>query len=354
MSKGKGKYVAYVGTYTYENSIGLHIYDLDDDNGRMTERKVIMINNASYLTVSHNGKYLYSIADEGVQSFRILEDGDLDPINNAWIGGMRGCFVSTSDDDRYLFVAGYHDGRVTVMGLNPDDGSIEGIADATFHKGMGRCIAERSSRPHVNCVRLTPDQRYLCAVDGGLDQIKLYHMNPETGKIRNTDILRCQMDSAPKTMCFSADGRYAYVLCELLNCVNVYSYEDLDGDPEFTFIQEITTTDPKDDDICSATAMTISPDGKHLYVANAGVNSAVIYDIDQETGQLALNCNCKISGEFPKDICVFPDNRHFMTLNHENNEICIFNINYDKHYFLMQGKPLSVDKPNCVAIHKLA
>ncbi|MDD7176391.1 MAG: beta-propeller fold lactonase family protein, partial [Lachnospiraceae bacterium] len=342
----KDKYVAYVGTYTHENSIGIHLYDLDAGDGTMVERKVIPINNASYLVVSNSGKYLYSIADEGVQSFRILEDGDLEPINKAWIGGMRGCFVDVSKDDRFLLVGGYHDARVTVMKLNPEDGSIVGIADGVFHKGMGRCIAERSSRPHVNCVRLTPDQKYLCAVDGGLDQVKLYHISDDTGEIHNTDILRCQIDSAPKSMRFSDDGRFAYVLCELLNCVNVYRYEVRNGEPEFEFLQEITTTDPKDDDICSATAMTITPDGKHLYVVNAGVNSAVIYDIDQETGMLTLNCNNKISGEFPKAVRVFPDNEHFMTLNHENNEICVFKMNYEDHYFLMQGKPLHVDKPN--------
>ena len=29
------KYVAYVGTYTYEHSIGIHIYDLDVEQGKM-------------------------------------------------------------------------------------------------------------------------------------------------------------------------------------------------------------------------------------------------------------------------------------------------------------------------------
>ena len=33
------KYVAYVGTYTHGSSKGIHIYDLDVENGNMTERK---------------------------------------------------------------------------------------------------------------------------------------------------------------------------------------------------------------------------------------------------------------------------------------------------------------------------
>lgn len=33
------KYVAYVGTYTHENSVGIHIYDVDVTKGYMTERQ---------------------------------------------------------------------------------------------------------------------------------------------------------------------------------------------------------------------------------------------------------------------------------------------------------------------------
>lgn len=127
------RYVAYVGTYTHGTSVGIHIYDLDVEGGSMTERKVIPINNPSHLTVSANGKFLYSIADEGVAAFKILPDGDLEAMNEQWIGGMRGCYVDVDKENRYLFVGGYHDGRVTMMRLK-EDGSIGEIADGIFHE----------------------------------------------------------------------------------------------------------------------------------------------------------------------------------------------------------------------------
>ena len=65
------KYVAYVGTYTHGSSIGIHVYDLDVENGHMTERNVVPVNNASHIAKSNNGKYLYSIADEGVEVLKI-------------------------------------------------------------------------------------------------------------------------------------------------------------------------------------------------------------------------------------------------------------------------------------------
>ena len=122
------KYVAYVGTYTHGESKGIHIYDLDVENGGMTERKVVPINNPSYIKKSHNGKYLYSIADEGVRSYKILPDGDLEEMNSMSIQGMRGCYLSTDKEDHYLFVGGWHDGKVTVMRLN-EDGTIGEMTD---------------------------------------------------------------------------------------------------------------------------------------------------------------------------------------------------------------------------------
>lgn len=92
---GKDRYVAYVGTYTHGSSVGVHVYDMDVEAGYMTERNVVPVNNASHLTTSTNGKYLYSIADEGVEVLKINQKtGDLTAINKVGIDGMRGCFLS--------------------------------------------------------------------------------------------------------------------------------------------------------------------------------------------------------------------------------------------------------------------
>ena len=90
MMEKQGKYVAYVGTYTHGSSIGIHVYDIDLENAYMTEREVIPVNNASHMVKSYNGKYLYSIADEGVEVLKILPNGSLAPINKVGIDGMRG------------------------------------------------------------------------------------------------------------------------------------------------------------------------------------------------------------------------------------------------------------------------
>lgn len=348
----KEKYVAYVGTYTHGNSVGIHIYDVNVEKGTMEEKKVIPINNPSHLTVSASGKFLYSIADEGVAAFKILPDGDLEPINEKWIGGMRGCYVDVDDQNRYLFVGGYHDGRVTMMKLE-EDGSIGQIADGIFHTGMGRSIAERNYRPHVNCVELSPQQNYLCAVDGGLDQVKIYHIDYEKGKLKIADILREHLESSPRMIRFTKEGKFAYVLSEEANVIDVYRYECTSEGPQFEEIQSIPTVDDAEKMNCGASGMELSGDGKCLFCSNAGANTVVVYEIDHKEGTLKVVCGSKISGDYPKSIAIFPDGKHFVSLNHDTNEITTFAMNYEKKCFLMEGKPISIDKPNCICIHKL-
>ena len=69
----KGKYVAYVSTYTMGDNHGISIYDVDIKEGRFSLKDRVEITNSSYLTISHNRKYLYSITDFGVR-FSLTED----------------------------------------------------------------------------------------------------------------------------------------------------------------------------------------------------------------------------------------------------------------------------------------
>ena len=203
----KDEYVAYVGTYTHGSSIGIHLYDVNVEEGTLTERKVIPVNNSSHIARSLNGKYLYSIADEGVAVYAVKDDRDLTPINKVDIDGMRGCYLSVDKTGRYLFVAGYHDGKVTVVHTHMD-GRLGSLMDGVFLKGLGS-VAERNFRPHVSCVVPTPDNKYVCAVDNGIDQIKMYKLNTQRDRLKLVDILRCERESGPREIVFSESGKYA-------------------------------------------------------------------------------------------------------------------------------------------------
>lgn len=164
--------------------------------------------------------------------------------------------------------------------------------------------------------------------------------------------MHSDLDSAPKMIRFSKDGKNAYILNELENTVDVYDYYVDKNGAEFERIQKVSTQKVKHDH-CSAQNMEFSLDGKYLFCANAGTTEMAIFERDAESGKLSLVNIIPISGDFPKALAIFPGNRHFISLNHESNEICTFRMDYEKKYALMDGKPLKIDKPNCIYIHKL-
>ncbi len=345
------KYVAYVGTYTHGSSIGIHVYDIDVEKGSMTERNVVSVHIASHLTKSYNGKYLYSIADEGVEVLKIEKNGDLTPINQVGINGMRGCYLSVSKSGRFLFVGGYHDGKVTVVHTHRD-GRLGSVMADVFHKGIGS-VAERNFRPHVSCVIPTPDDKYLCAVDNGVDQVKIYKVEPLTGKLHLYSILRLPLESAPRLMVFSKDGRYAYINCEITNKIFVYRYDGSGREPQFDEIQQVQSM-YDDKDVSSAScALKVSPSGKYLYCSSAGENSVGIFRIDQETGLLTKILILPISGGYPKDIDVFPDEKTMIVLCHESGYMRFFTIDYEKGTLVMKGKQQYVETPNCILISEV-
>lgn len=347
------KYVAYVSTYTMkENHRGIKIYDVDMEHGRFTEKSEIIITNSSYVTISHNRKYLYAITDTGVSSYRILPDGNLEFVNTAATNSMRGCYLSTDYEDKFLFCAGYHDGKITVLHIDERCGAVDAITDEVFHKGLGS-IAERSYRPHISCVKMTRDNKYLCAADLGIDYVNIYRLDHERGTIRQADIIRCDIDSAPRHLKFSEDGRFLYIISEMKNCIDVYHYHEEGNVPYFDHIQTVPTSDKFKAKGVAASALNISLDGKYIVASTAGDNCVSLYRINQETGELSRLFYLPVSGEYPKDATLFPDNRHLVSLNHESDTMTFFRIDYENNCMVMNGKEMIVRQANCIVFHEV-
>ena len=349
----KGKYMAYVGSYSYTGKAkGITVFDVDAEKGQFQYRCEMEVDNSSYVIASSDGKTLYSIADEGVVAFRILENGSLARLNSASIRGMRGCHLCTDAEDKYVFVSGYHDGKATVLSLNPD-GSVGSIVDGVFDKGYGS-VAERNFRPHVTCTRRTPDGKYVMSVDNGIDQVRIYRFTEKEQKLKQVDAIRCDLESAPRHFRFSADGRFIYLIYELKTKIDVFSYKTGERAPIIEKIQTVSTTSTENPGVMTAAcAMRLSWDQKYLYCSNAGENTVSVFSRDEETGLLTRLCCLPVSGEYPKDIAVFPDSRHIVSVNHESGSLSFFTVDYEKGLMVMSGRSIPVNEPNCCAIVKI-
>ena len=82
-----GKYRAYIGTYTRGESKGIYMFDFSAEEPVFKPAGNVEITNPSFITMSHDGQFLYSGCDEGVASFKILPNGDLEYLNRHSVQG---------------------------------------------------------------------------------------------------------------------------------------------------------------------------------------------------------------------------------------------------------------------------
>ena len=98
----------------------------------------------------------------------------------------------------------------------------------------------------------------------------------------------------------------------------------------------------------------LTKDGSYLLCSNAGDNSVTIYNVDKENGTLSPLSSLPISGDYPKYINLFPDEKHLMSMNHNGNSITLFTVHWDRGLIVMSGKDVRISKPNNMVIKKIS
>ena len=343
------RYIAYVGSYTRGDSDGITMLDLNADYAYYTIRGTVRIHNPSYLRLSDDGRFLYTNCDEGVAVFRSRGDGELELLDKASVNGLRPHYLDVDSKNEFLVTGGYHDGKLTVLRLN-NDGTIAGVTDEVFMKSIGR-EAGINYQCHVSCALFSPDERFIMAVDMGMDQIRVYRFDRELGIVHLHDIVRCEMESNPMNMIFSGDGKYAYLTYENKDAVTQFAYDAETA--SFTKMDTCSSLQDNYTQYNDAVAVKLSSDDRHLFVTNSGDNSVAIYNIDPEDHHMERICVLPVSGIFPKDLLVLPNNRLITAVNQEGNSLTSFKVNYEKGTILMVDKPVRIVSPTSIQIKKL-
>ena len=131
------------------------------------------------------------------------------------------------------------------------------------------------------------------------------------------------------------------------------TYNSGDRVPVIEKIQTVPTAADKRSHLTAACSMRFSNDESHMFCGNAGDETVAVYNRDKKTGLLKMICCLPISGEYPKDIAVFPDDKHIAVINHESGSITFFKVDYEKGLLIMSSKAIKCNEPNSCAIVKV-
>jgi 6-phosphogluconolactonase len=349
----KNKFNLLIGTYTNScESKGIYTYDFDTNTGGFNLKSATEnVVNPSYLTVSKNNNYVYSVNENGaestVSSFGYnASSGKLSLINKQSSKGADPCYII--NDDKNVIVANYSGGNISVFGKN-SDGSISEAKQVVQHFGKG-INAQRQEGPHVHMVHFSPDRKFVLSNDLGTDKVYSYQYNPNAANevLKIKDSISVKSGSGPRHLTFSNDGKFVYLLQELDGTLTVFSYSN----GLLKKIEETTILAKDFKGTFGSADIHISPDGKFLYATNRGeANTISIFKI-LRNGKLLSKGQTSTMGKGPRNFVIDPTGKFLLVGHQYTNDVVIFKRNVTTGALTDTGKRIALCSPVCLVFTK--
>jgi 6-phosphogluconolactonase len=329
------KYIGFIGTYTKGQSAKL---------GEV--KAVAELDNPTYVNISQNNKHLYAVVKEGnlggVASFEInRQSGELTKINSQVIEGASPCHVSVDTQNRQVVTANYHKGTIESYFVQ-ENGHVHPASSIVEHTGQGP--HERQDKPHTHYSGFTPDERFVVAVDLGIDKIITYHIVDNS--LEEVHSLLVKAGSGPRHLTFHPNGKYAYVMTELSNEVIALSYNSETG--IFTELQYVPAIPADFTENSQGSAIHISSDGRFVYAGNRGHDSIAVFSVDQTNGELTFVEYTSTNGNWPRDFALDPSEKFIVASNQESSNLVLFARDSETGKLTLLQSEVAVPDPVCV------
>jgi 6-phosphogluconolactonase len=356
----------FVGTYTnaaqdQTNPQGIYVYRMDGQTGALSLLKQAGgLPNPSFLTVDPSRRYLLAVSETGnfagqagggLSSYAIdPASGALTLINSQPTHGADPCYVSVDPSGKWVLVANYTGGSVTVFPLG-EDGRLGAATDLIQHHGSSVNTA-RQEGPHAHSAIFAPGSSTLVLVaDLGLDRIMLYDLDPAKGTLSPHSVpwLEAKPGSGPRHMVFHPNQRFLYVTHELDSTVTAYQYDAAAG--IFTELQTLSLL-PQDFSGQNTSAdIHITPSGKFLYASNRGDDSIAIFAIDENSGKLTSLGQVSTQGKTPRNFAIDPGSNFLLAANQDSGTIVTFRIDAATGQLTPTGQTTQAPSPVCIKFY---
>ena len=347
----RGKYLAYVGTYTTKtNSKGIYVYRFDAATGNLSSLGVAAESaDPSFVAVHPTGKFLYAVNEAGkssmVSAFALEpKTGKLTPLNQLPALGEDPCYISFDKTGKYALVANYSSGNIAVFPILPDGKLGEHTALVQHGRTTGP-NKERQEGPHAHWIEASPDNRFALAVDLGLDEVLVYKFDAVKGTLSPNEppFAKLKAGSGPRHMTFRPDGKFVYVISEMSSTVTAFHYDAKAG-----VLHELQTVPmlPKDFSARNdAAEIAVHPNGKFVYASNRGHDSIAIFAIHPKKGTLTFVERVPTGGKEPRHFAIDPTGNYLLAENQLSNNVVVFKIDIATGGLTPTGQVIEVPSP---------
>ena len=340
---------AYLGGYTPDapgarsnnRGEGIYLVDIDNATGAPSNLKLMAKTlSPSWLTLSKDGKFLYAVNEVAsfgpdksgsVTAFAVnAQTGALKQLNVVSSQGAIPCHVSVHPSGKFLLVANYTGGSFTVIPIKAD-GSLGEATDVIkpggptnsanavdAPKGQAPSQPDRITRGHM--IAADPTGQYVVGDDAGRDQIFVWRLDTNSGKLTQVSVTKTLAGSAPRHFAFSPDGKTLYQIGEYNMRLTVYGFAGGKLTPRGAGISALPDGYEGSG---SASEILISRDGKRIYSANRTHDSIATFAVDGNGGVKRI-ANTPTEGATPRSLAIDPSGKFLYSMNQSANHLATF------------------------------
>ena len=309
----------YIASCTKDG--GIYRYNLSED-GKLTKIGFTPMDCPMYMIAENNKMHVllnapFDNAESGLVTYDILSDGSLEnPTQIISTTGEVACHLCADNGD--IYCVNYMSGNVTKAGVK-----------TVQHTGSGPNLP-RQNGPHTHYTGLTPDKKYVCVTDLGLDTIFIYDKD-----LNVVSSAKVPDGYGVRHLIFSDCGKFLFAINELISSVSAFSYSD--GKLELIDTVSILPEDFTE----KSTGGAIRIHNNLIYASNRGHESIAELSFDSKKLKLLNIYSCH--GEHPRDFDFVGD--YIISTNMRSNNVAVMKIENGK---TIVTDNVEIEEPLCV------
>lgn len=327
---------------------GIGIAICEFDAGRIFVLKEIRLPNPSFFCIDENKKKIYTVNElkeyqgetgGGITQLSYDEYGNMMVEKTYNTKGTDPCHIAVAPNGRFLSVANFASGSVTVFPLDSEGNILENY-QCFQHEGRGMDPV-RQQGAHAHSTVFCPDENRMMVPDLGIDEVITYRFEGDRVERDHSKNYRVSSGSGPRFGEFDRTGQHFYLINELSSQVMHCRYSD----GLLTCYESVDTlpAEYEGDNICSDLHLT--PDGKYLYASNRGHDSLACYRVGAD-GDLQLIRHSDSGGNTPRNFTIDPSGEYILVGNQDSDNITVFRIGEEGK--LIQTNQVYFGSPVCI------
>jgi 6-phosphogluconolactonase len=337
-----GPLVAYASGY----GPSIARFSVDATTGLLTSKGSIAAANSdpSFLAVNPAATVLYALSEATagkVSAYAIDKtSGALTHINDVSSQGNGPAHLSVDASGKWVFVANYGDGTVSVLPVQASGG----LGNATDTQSVG-------TNAHMIVADLS--NRYVFVPCLGRDYVAQFRFDATAGKLipNATPHVATAAGAGPRHIAFHPNGKLAYLINETKSTMTAFSLDGATG--RLSEIETQSTLPAGFTGANTGAEVWVHPSGKWVMGSNRGHDSIVVFAIDGGTGKMTLKGHTKTGGAMPRDFTLDPSGTFLYAANQGSGTVVPVRVDATQGTLAPAGTSVSVQSATFVGVVRL-